>query len=167
MIDFYQRLALTFSPVLMELTLNMDGARSPCVRVLAAWIAIFVFWSAWLMADDPEVSSETEHARFMLHQSEKALLRVLMAFDSMEERMLHGEEPLSETELSKACASLGNTRSKLLDEVNKYERHVLLSNGLTAEAPINFDAVKDEIGSSLDRIRKARDAEGFSELSES
>ena len=115
------------------------------------------------MADDPEVSLETEHARWMLQQSEKALRRVLMAFDAMEERMLHGDVPLSEADLSKACASLGNTRSKLLDEVNKYERHVLLSNGLTAEAPIDFDAIKDKIGSSLDSIRAAQDSEGFSE----
>ena len=114
------------------------------------------------MADDPEVSPETEHARWMLGQSEKALEQILIAFDEMSQQILEGGT-LSGGDLTKARLSLGNTRSQLLEEVNRYERHILLSNGLTAEAPINFDAVKDQIGSSLDRIRTARDADGVSE----
>jgi hypothetical protein len=139
----------------------MDGMRSPWVGV-----ASFLFnWSAWFMADDPKVSPETEHARWMLGQSEKALEQILIAFEEMSEQLLEGGT-LSGGDLTKVRISLGNTRSQLLDEVNKYERHVLLSNGLTAEAPINFDAVKDEIGCSLDRIRNARDSEGFFEQSD-
>ncbi|CAN0600139.1 unnamed protein product, partial [Ectocarpus sp. 12 AP-2014] len=103
------------------------------------------------MADDLEVSQETKHARWMLGQSEKALEQILIAFDEMSEQILEGGT-LSGGDLTKARLSLGNTRSQLLDEVTKYERHILLSNGLTAEAPIDFDTIKDQIGSSLDRI---------------
>ena len=117
------------------------------------------------MADDPEVSQETKHARWMLGQSEKALEDILVAFEEMRLQILEGGT-LTGGDLTKARISLGQTRAQLLDEVNKYERHVLLSNGLTAEAPLNFDAIKDQIGSRLDRIRIARDAEGFSEKSD-
>lgn len=118
------------------------------------------------MADDPDVPMGTERARWKLRHSEKALDKVLDAFDAMEKRMLNGEDGFSISDLSKARVALGQTRSQLLDEVNKYERHILLSEGLVDEAPINFDAIKDQIGSSLDRIRAARDAEGFSEPSD-
>lgn len=115
------------------------------------------------MADDPDVPLGTERARWKLRHSEKALDKVLDAFDAMEQRMLDGEEGLVIGDLSKARIALGQTRSQLLDEVNKYERHILLSEGLIDGAPIDFDAIKDQIGSSLDRIRDARDAEGVSE----
>jgi len=114
------------------------------------------------MADDPEVSQGTEHARWMLRQSEKALRDVLDGFDAMRQMMLSGEAP-SISDISKARTALGNARSQLLDEVNKYERHILLSKGLSDKAPLDLDTIKNQIGGHLDRIRKARDAEGFSE----
>lgn len=117
------------------------------------------------MADDPEVSQETKHARWMLGQSEKALEDILIAFEEMRQQVLEGGT-LTGGDLTNARLSLGKTRAQLLDEVNKYERHILLSNGLTADAPLDFDAIKDQIGSSLDRIRVARDSEGFPEESD-
>ena len=114
------------------------------------------------MADDPVVPEGTEHARWMLQQSEKALRDVLDGFDAMRQMMLSGEAP-SISDISKARTALGNARSQLLDEVNKYERHILLSKRLNDEAPINFDTIKDQIGGHLDRIRAARDAEGLFE----
>ncbi|MBT8432996.1 MAG: hypothetical protein KJP27_10985 [Altererythrobacter sp.] len=117
------------------------------------------------MADDPVVPRRTKQARWMLKQSEKALRDVLDGFDAMRQMMLAGEQP-SIPDLSKARVALGHARSQLLDEVNKYERHIFLSEGLTAEAPIDLDAIKDQIGSSLDRIRDAQDADGVSERSE-
>ncbi|MEP2260949.1 MAG: hypothetical protein ABJI00_06010 [Paracoccaceae bacterium] len=90
---------------------------------------------------DPEVSQETKHARWMLGQSERALEDILVAFEEMRRQILEGGT-LTGGDLTRARVSLGHTRSQLLDEVNKYERHILLSNGLTAEAPLNFDAIK-------------------------
>lgn len=117
------------------------------------------------MADDPEVPEGTEHARWMLRQSEKALRDVLDGFDAMRQMMLSGEAP-SISDISKARTALGNARAQLLDEVNKYEKHILLSNRLVDEAPLDLDTLKDQIGRHLDRIRDARDADGISEQSE-
>jgi hypothetical protein len=110
------------------------------------------------MADDRKVPKRTKHARWMLRQSEKALRDVLDGFDAMQEMMQSGEAP-SISEIMKARTALGNTRAQLLEEVNKYERHILLSKGLIDEAPIDFDAIKDQIGSRLDRLRATRETD--------
>lgn len=116
------------------------------------------------MADDPAVLKKTLRARRMLAQSEAALDDILTAFEDMRNQMLTGE--LSIGDLSKARVALGFARSKLLEEVNKYEKHILVSKGLSAEAPIDFDAIKDQIGRSLDRLRNAQEAGGVSEQSD-
>ena len=110
------------------------------------------------MTDDPSKIAGTVTARKMLAQSEKALGEILTAFELMAERMLDGED-LSKAELSKNFSALGETRSHLLKEVNKHEERVLLSKGLIATAPIDFDAVRSEIGRSLDRLRAASETD--------
>lgn len=81
------------------------------------------------MANNPAVHKKTRHARRMLSQSEAALDDILTAFEEMRNQMLNGT--LSTADLSKARISLGFARSKLLEEVNKYEKHVLVSKGLS------------------------------------
>ena len=108
------------------------------------------------MADDPPKLAGTVASRAMLSKSEKAMEDILAAFELMAERILDDEENLSKAELSQARIALAQTRSQLIEEVNKHEKRVLLSKGLVADAPLDFDAIRAEIGSQLDRIRNAQ-----------
>ncbi len=110
------------------------------------------------MTDDPSKIARTLTAREKLAKSEKAMDEIMAAFELMAERMLEGEN-LSKAELSKSLSTLAETRTQLLKEVNKHEERVLLSKGLVATAPIDFDAVRSEIGRSLDRLRAATEAD--------
>lgn len=112
------------------------------------------------MAEDPAILAGTFASRRMLARSEKSMEDILVAFDVMAERMLDGDN-IPVAELAKARTALGQVRSQLLEEVYKHEKRVLLSQGLLADAPLDFDELRREIGSSLDRIRSARDAEGI------
>ena len=108
------------------------------------------------MPDDPSKLAGTIVSREMLERSEKAMEDILAAFELMAERLLTGEDEMSMGELSRARLALGQTRSQLIDEVNKHEKRVLLSKGLVADSPLDFDVIRDEIGSQLDRIRRAQ-----------
>jgi|GEM_PF-3231561 len=113
------------------------------------------------MSDDPSILAGTFHSRRMLAQSEKAMEDILASFELMAERILGGEQ-VSLSEVSKARAAMAHVRSQLVEEVNKHEKRVLQSKGLTKDAALDFDAIRGEIGRSLDRIRATQGAEGVS-----
>ncbi len=111
------------------------------------------------MADDPSVLAGTVSARFALDQSEKALSKIIEAFDVLEKRMEDAAAEVSPAELSKTKTALGQARTQLVDEVTKHEKRVLQSEGLVADAPLDFDALRASIGRKLDNIRRAGDAD--------
>lgn len=113
------------------------------------------------MSDDPSILAGTFKSRRMLDQSEKAMEDILAAFELMAERMLDGEM-VSPAEMSKTRTALAQVRTHLLQEVNKHEERVLRSRGLVADAPLDLDEIRREIGGSLDRVRAARDPERVS-----
>ena len=106
------------------------------------------------MADDPSAIAETKRARWRLEQSEKSMEDLLAAFDLMAERMMKGEE-VTIAEISKARTAIGYVRAQLMDEVNKYEERVLTEKGLVEHAPLDFDAIRRDVGRRLDRLRGA------------
>ena len=106
------------------------------------------------MTNDPSRQAGTIGARWLLEQSETALQDVLAAFEVMANR-LRGGEDVAHGDISKARIALAATRAALINEVNKHERQVLYSEGLIAEAPLDFDAMRAEIGRHLDRLRDA------------
>ena len=108
------------------------------------------------MADDPSVLAGTFTSRRMLSESEKAMEDILKAFEVMADRIKDGESDVTPAEISKVRTVLAQVRSRLVDEVKKHEERVFHSNGLSAGAPMDFDRVRSEIGSKLNRIRDAR-----------
>ena len=114
------------------------------------------------MTDDPSIIAGTFESRRMLAQSEKAMEDILAAFELMAERMMQGEDDMSMSEISRSRTTLAQVRIQLVDEVNKHENRVLQSRGLVADAPLDFDSIRREIGSRLDRVRAARGSEGVS-----
>ena len=115
------------------------------------------------MSDDPYVAAGTSKARWLLAESEEALWDVLQALKLMRKRMEAGEN-LSPAEMQKGLMVLGATRSKLLEEVRKHERQIFFENGLLADAPLNFEEIRGEIGRSLDRLRAGGGAAGVPEV---
>lgn len=115
--------------------------------------------------DDPAKLAGTRHARSMLAESETALSDVLVAFNLMTEHLL-SDEGLSPGDVVRLLGIFAQTRTKLIDEVTKYENRVLFNEGKVAHAPLDFDKLRDQIGSKLDRIRASRGSEGLSEGSD-
>ena len=110
------------------------------------------------MADDPSVIAGTFKSRRLLRESETAMEDLLTAFDVMAKRIRDGEDDMTPAEISKTRTALGHVRSQLVDEVNKHEQRVFHAKGLVADAPLNFDNLRAEIRSHLDRIRAAQDS---------
>ena len=115
------------------------------------------------MSDDPYEVAGTSKARWLLAESEAALWDVLQALKLMKKRMEAGDN-LSPAEMQKGLMVLGVTRAKLLEEVRKHERRIFLENGLLADAPLDFDEIRREIGRSLDRLRNRGGAAGIPEV---
>ncbi len=109
------------------------------------------------MTKEPNVLGETARARWILQQSETALEDILAAFDLISERILEGED-VSLADITKARIALGQARTQLIEEVRKYEERIARDRGLVADAPLDFDALRESIGRKLDRIRDAREA---------
>ena len=103
------------------------------------------------MADDPSVKAGTGDARLLLESGERALRDLLVAFDLLTDRVLDGEVP-EERDLTRACVTLSKVRSTLMEEILKHERRVLVSEGLTDEAPIDFGAIRIEIRRRIDSL---------------
>ena len=114
------------------------------------------------MIDDPYRLAGTSDARQMLGESATALYDVLEALNLMKTRLLAGET-LPAAEMQRALLAVGMTRGRLLDEVRSHERKIFLENGLTADAPLDFEAIRREIGGHLDRLRAESDAGDLSE----
>ncbi|MDJ1017905.1 MAG: hypothetical protein QNJ35_15460 [Paracoccaceae bacterium] len=112
------------------------------------------------MTDDPSEKAGTDGSRWLLKQSETALTDVLAAFEIMVTRFRKGEN-VPDSEIQKACIVHSAVRNRLLEQVEKHEKQVLLDGGLLAEAPLDFDEIRREVGRHLDRIR---DAERSGEL---
>lgn len=110
------------------------------------------------MTDHPSSKAGTEEARALLKSGENAMRSLLVAFDLMADEILDGKD-YSEAEIKRTCLALGRAQSSLMEEIQKYERHVLREKGLIEEAPIDFDRVRREIGRRLDGIRDAQNAE--------
>jgi len=103
------------------------------------------------MADDPSVKAGTGAARLLLESGEKALRDLLIAFDLLSEQVLNGTVP-AERDLSRACVTLARVRTTLMQEIQKHEKRVLMSEGLTEEAPIDFDEIRTDIERRIDRL---------------
>ncbi len=105
------------------------------------------------MAEDPSVKAGTGDARLLLESGEKALRELLIAFDELSERIRDGDLA-AERDLARTCVTLAKVRSTLMEEIQKHERRVLMSEGLNDEAPIDFDAIRKDIGRRIDRLAK-------------
>ena len=103
------------------------------------------------MADEPSVKAGTGDARLLLKSGEKALRDLLVAFDDLSERVRDGDMP-AERDLARACVTLAKVRATLMEEIQKHERRVLMSEGLTEEAPIDFIAIRTDIGRRIDSL---------------
>lgn len=104
------------------------------------------------MADEPSDFSDIERSRALLADSEKSLRGVLEALDILEAR-LRADETISQTDLSKALTAIAQNRGRVHDDMRKHEDRILFQSGRVANAPLDFDKLRFEIGGKIDRLR--------------
>ncbi|MEO0917478.1 MAG: hypothetical protein AAFY31_10930 [Pseudomonadota bacterium] len=104
------------------------------------------------MADDPSDFSDIDRSRALLAESDEALREALAAFAILKERLL-ADETVPPTELAKALTSISQNRGRVTDDMRKHEDRILFNTKRVAHAPLDFDQLRFEIGSTLDRIR--------------
>ncbi len=105
------------------------------------------------MTDDPSKKAGTDDARLLLRQGERALRDLLIAFDLLSDRIMDGDLPKT-SDLAMVCATHAKVRTSLLEEIQKHERRVVISEGLTNDAPLDLDTLRHEIGRKIDRVRE-------------
>ena len=91
--------------------------------------------------DDPAEMAGTLRARSMLEESQAAMADLLIAFNLMTEHML-SDDSLSPADITKLLGISAQVRTKLIDEVTKYENRVLFNAGKVAHAPLDFDEIR-------------------------
>ena len=114
------------------------------------------------MATDPSEIEGTASARSALAESEDALRDVLLVARMMRDRLL-AEGEVTQPEVAKTVTALAQIRSRLNEEIARYEDRVLLLEKRVAHAPLDFDELRSVLGSKIDRIRTALDAGEVSE----
>lgn len=72
-------------------------------------------------------------------------------------------DTISSAEIQRAAADFRKATQTLFDERKRLEDQRRKEAGVAGDFGLDFDAARDEIGRSLDRIRAARGAEGVSE----
>lgn len=103
----------------------------------------------------------TRRARQMLERSEHSMENLLAALDLYADAVLDGAT-VTIADVAKARIALAHARNQLLEEVKKHEERCAFDRGLVATAPLDFDELRDQIGSKLDRLRFADGTEGVS-----
>lgn len=109
------------------------------------------------MADDPSVFSDIERSRALLADSEASLRGIIDALNIMEAR-LRADETLSQADLAKALTVISQNRGRVSDDLRKHEDRIFFRHKRVANAPLDFDTLRFEIGRKLDRLRSTLDA---------
>lgn len=111
------------------------------------------------MADEPSDFSDIDRSRALLAESDEALREALAAFAILKRRLL-ADETVPPTELAKALISISQHRGRVTDDMRKHEDRILFDKKLVANAPLDFDQLRSEIGRKIDRLRDTLRAEG-------
>lgn len=109
------------------------------------------------MTDDPTGQTGADASRRLLAQSEQILRDLMAAFETAAGR-LRATDALPDTDISSAIVMLAKTRTTVIQEIQTNDKRDQLSGGVFSHKPHNFDAVRDELGRKLDRIRNATGA---------
>lgn len=108
------------------------------------------------MTKDPSDQADTSDARSLLENSEEALRDALTALNTLSRRVRDGED-IPPAEFTRTLTSLSQARTRLTEEVTRYEDRMLRARQRVADAALDFDAIRSEIGGKIDRIRASLD----------
>lgn len=114
------------------------------------------------MADEPSDFSDIEQSRALLADSTKSLRGVLKALDILEARMT-ADETISQSDLARVLTAIAQNRGRVNDDMRKHEDRILFDKKLVANAPLDFDQLRSDIGRKVDRLREALRTEDVSE----
>lgn len=105
-----------------------------------------------------EMRADVGRARRKFVRAQKNLDRFINDLDTLIDRIEAGEIP-TKTEIEKIVKDFSVVLMHADKEAEKYERRVLENTGLIADAPLDLDTIRAEIGSKLDRLRDTKRAE--------
>ncbi|MEM6385763.1 MAG: hypothetical protein AAF718_05950 [Pseudomonadota bacterium] len=114
------------------------------------------------MADESSDFSDIERSRELLEQSDEALQEALLAFAILKERLL-ADETVPPSDVAKALTNISQHRGRVTDDMRKHEDRLLFQSKRVANAPLDFDKLRSDIGRKVDRIRDALRTRGISE----
>lgn len=109
------------------------------------------------MATDSSEFLGSETARATLVESEHAMRDLLIVMHALRDRVM-AEGDVSQPEVAKTVTTLAAARSRLNEDIAKYEDRVLFDKKRVAHAPLDFEKLRAELGSKIDRIRAAMEA---------
>lgn len=113
------------------------------------------------MPDDPSILHGAFKSRRMLEATETAMAGYLASFDALAQRLLDGDR-VTIGETTQSLVAVAKMRLQLIEGIRAYEKHAFHANGADGGPDLDLDALRDEVGRRLDRLRAARGAGGVS-----
>ena len=102
-----------------------------------------------------EMRARIEQARKRHDLAQKVFERFINALIDLTDKIEAAKE-MEKGEIDKTVRELSKSLIFATEEAEKYEKCVLENTGLVADAPLDLDAIRSEIGSRLDRLRATR-----------
>ena len=101
------------------------------------------------------IRKDTEYARSRMEAAAAILDDTLATFEILTDEYKARIMP-KDREFRDALNMVSKAKLHLYQEQMNYEKSVLANEGLLADAPLDLDAIRSEIGSKLDRLRDTR-----------
>lgn len=108
------------------------------------------------------LSDEERKAEALLEEAEAHYADVLEQLSAVK-RDLRGRDDISPAEIKRVLGEFRRATQTLFDERDRIEKLRKQELGIVHDFAVCFDEAKSEIGSRLDRLRAARDADSVSE----
>ena len=99
-----------------------------------------------------EMRARIEEARVCHDRAQKIFRRFISGLEDVTDKLEDGTL-VSNGEVKASVKDFSLTLMYASQEAYRYEKSVLENTGLIADAPIDLDAIRSEIGSRLDRLR--------------
>lgn len=103
------------------------------------------------------MQARLDEARRRLDEAEETLADFRLSLASYAVSLRQGGHDV-DAKMIDTIRTFTKARLVLRQEIQNYEKCLLENSGLVAEAPLDLDAVKSEIGRRLDRLRDTQGA---------
>lgn len=110
------------------------------------------------MDDETVRKAGTERSRAALKRAYNSMLEMLAAWEAQTKRVRE-DERVNKTDMGGMLRSMAQARTTLTTEIHRNEKEILENEGRIDTAPIDFDALRNEVGRRLARLRAVDEAD--------